>query len=340
MVLGHVLGLIFAFPLLLALVGADLAEKRRRWKVWLSGALGWAALIPWIPAIQASMAVGKPHGWIARPHFADLFLSFSGWLFAALYVPLGHGHPLALLAGWAAALVCVAAIAITGIHGVRTEPRLRAVYLAGFTLVLSPVAIFAVSWMVKPIWVGRYMLPTSIGIGMLATAWAHYAERRVQGAAAAAIAVLLLLLPPASALAVHPERLDVARIDRIAEGRPLVCDSVRDFLVMERYSEHPARIKFPLDWRAALDGPPAAVGAYHLMVNYRRVGYLAANIIDGASLRGRPSFLVLDNIPVDRSSRAATDWFRQVIESDPRYRWRVLAQIDATHRVILVTSRQ
>ena len=336
MVLGHVLALIFAFPLLLALVVADLSLQRRRWKVWLSGVAGWAALLPWIPAIRASMAVGKPHGWIALPHLTDLFLSFSGWLFAALYVPFGHGHPLVLLTGWAAALLCIVAIAITGIHGLRTEPHLRALYLAGFVLLLSPIAIFTVSWIVAPIWVGRYMLPTAIGIAILAAAWARYATQRLRGSLAAAVAVLLLLLPPASALAAHPQFVNVTRIDRVlstpaAAGRPLVCDSIRDFLVVERYSTHPASIEFPLDWQAALHGPPIAVGGYHLMVNYRRAGYLAPNIVDGSALLRRHSFLVLDN--------SATNWFRLVIQSNPRFTWRVLAQVDPTRRILLVTAR-
>ncbi len=43
-----------------------------RWKLYLFYAAGWLALLVWLPAIRASMAAGKPHGWIAMPTFTDL----------------------------------------------------------------------------------------------------------------------------------------------------------------------------------------------------------------------------------------------------------------------------
>ena len=71
-VLGHVLGLIFSGLLLVALVAADLFQRRFRAKVYAAYMVGWLAILPWLPAIRASVAVGKPHGWINAPTFGDL----------------------------------------------------------------------------------------------------------------------------------------------------------------------------------------------------------------------------------------------------------------------------
>ena len=72
LVLTHVLGLIFSGLILLALLLVDAAKRKFRYKLYLVYAAGWLALLLWIPAIRASMAAGKPHGWIALPTFTDL----------------------------------------------------------------------------------------------------------------------------------------------------------------------------------------------------------------------------------------------------------------------------
>ena len=64
LVLSHVLGLIYGGLILLALMAFDAGKRRLRLKVYLCYAAGWLALLVWIPAIRASIAVGKPHGWI------------------------------------------------------------------------------------------------------------------------------------------------------------------------------------------------------------------------------------------------------------------------------------
>ena len=65
--------------ILLALVLFDAFHGRFRIKVYLFHAAGWLALLVWIPAIRASMAAGKPHGWIPVPTFSKLFDSYFFW---------------------------------------------------------------------------------------------------------------------------------------------------------------------------------------------------------------------------------------------------------------------
>jgi hypothetical protein len=144
---------------------------------------------------------------------------------------------------------------------------------------------------------------------------------------------LILLLPLAGATCARPEFINVARIDEVAAGRPLVCDSVRDFTVVWRYSKASGSVEYPMDWEAALQGPPASTGAYHLLWNYRRDGYLTRNILDDSAVLSQPSFLVLDN-------NKDTNWFQLEIADNPKFAWKVLAQVDSRRRIIEVDGRE
>ena len=72
LVFTHVLGLIYSGLILLALILYDVAKGRLRFKIYLVYAAGWLVLLVWLPAIRASMAAGRPHGWIAMPTLTDL----------------------------------------------------------------------------------------------------------------------------------------------------------------------------------------------------------------------------------------------------------------------------
>ncbi|HEX4006056.1 MAG TPA: hypothetical protein VHX60_07760 [Acidobacteriaceae bacterium] len=330
-VLGHVLGIFFAGLMVLALLLAELPSRRLRWKVYFCAMAGWMALLPWLPAIRASLAVGKPHGWIPVPGLGELLIGVSWWLFAGIYFPLTRGTTAGVVTGWFCAVFCIAGIVVAGVYALRAAaPQRRALYWLGFTLLVAPIAFFVLSHLVTPIWVARYMIPSSLGMAILAASWADR-NRGTAGVVGIGLSLVLLAMPIATAALEKCERLDVARIDQVAAGRPVVCDWIRDFTVAYRYSAHPDEMQFPLDWPAALKGPSAAVGAYHLMVNYRRDGYMSGSIVDVDSILSRSSFLVLDS--------SETNWFQVEIASDPRFIWKVLAQIDAKRRMIEVDRR-
>ena len=73
LVFTHVLGIIYGGLILLALIVFDAAKAApSSSKLYLLYAAGWLVLLVWVPAIRASMAAGKPHGWIMMPTFTDL----------------------------------------------------------------------------------------------------------------------------------------------------------------------------------------------------------------------------------------------------------------------------
>jgi 4-amino-4-deoxy-L-arabinose transferase-like glycosyltransferase len=335
LVLGHVLAPIYAGLILLALIAGDLWQHRFRLRVYLCCIAGWLALIPWIPAIQASMAVGKPHTWIPVPTLSDLAVGLSFWLFAGIYFPLLHNFPFGLAAGWACAIVCIVGLLSKAIDTLKSsDSAKRSATLIALALLVAPVVFFAVSRVASPIYVARYMVPSSLGVAILAVTWAADRKPNVKPGTvirALLLPAALLLLPLAAALLAQPNRLDVAGIDRVAAGRPLVCPWLQDFLLLTRYSASPARPQFPLDENAALRGPAGAIGGFNLMRNYRREGYLAAQLRDAPGILNQPDFLVLDD--------TETNWFTVEIASQPRFTWRILAQIDPTHRIIEVSRR-
>lgn len=332
LVLGHVLGLAYAGLLLLALVVADALQHRIRPRVYAWAVAGWLALVPWIPAIRASAAVGRPHGWIPVPTLADLGSSLSFWLFTGLYWQWQPHPPQAvLLAGWFCAVTVTIVLVFTAAWNFPTaSPKQRALCLAGFSLAVAPIALYTVSIVGTPVFLPRYLMPSALGIAILAAAWTDR-TRAGKGTRAIILSCAVLCLPIAAALLAHPEGLNVSRVDALAAGRPIVCDSLKDFLVMTRYSATPSSPEYPLDWPTALASPPGTTADVRLMQNYRREGYLTRQLLDPSAILNQPSFLVLNN--------AESSWFHMAIENNPRFTWKTIARVDATRRVVLVERK-
>lgn len=329
LVLGHVLGLIYAALIVLALAVADGWQRQFRPKVYLCCMAGWLALIPWVPAILASMAVGQPHGWIPVPTFGSLLTGFSCWLFTALYWPAMQNAPAGLAIAFLCALACVVGVVWAAVLALQASSSARRpILLIGMALVLAPEAFFVVSRALQPVFLPRYMIPTAIGIAILCVVWAEQ-SRIGKGISAWNLSVVILLLPVMAAAISRPVRIDVAEIDQLAAGRPVVCDWLQDFMVVRRYTAHPALPQYPLDWLAALQGPRTAVTDFHLMQNYRRQGYWAANLRDASEVLNRKSFLLLDD--------ADTNWFHTEIGNNPHYTWKLLAQLDDKRRILEVS---
>lgn len=329
LVLGHILGLVYAGLILLALFVAGLSQRRFRTRVYLACVAGWLALIPWIPAIQASAAVGRPHGWIAVPTFSDLLASFSFWLFTGLYWQIPYLPSAVLVAGWLCAVACVAVLVLAAVQGIRVAPEQRPVYFLGFALILGPAVFFLISHLATPIFLPRYLIPSALGIAILAAAWASHTIAG-KGTALIVMGFAVLLLPIATALLARPTGLNVARVDQLAASRPIVCDSLKDFLVMTRYSSRPDLPEYPLDEAAALTVPGTDADV-RLMKNYKREGYLVGNLPDPQQILSQKSFLVLDN--------PGAPWFPVAIEHNPRFTWKVIAPIDSARRLIEVDQQ-
>lgn len=212
LVLTHVLGILYGGLILLALMIFDLSRKWFRPKVYLAYAAGWLALVVWIPAIRASMAAGKPRGWIPPPYRHDLTGAYGleiGWQlliwlqqhWPRIFPPAIYHLP----EFFVGLLVAVSIYLGWSRHRRRTADfksnEKDALLLAAFTLLAMPLILFVLSRLATPVLTSRYVLPDSVALAILLTGVADKigADRHPEskfGLAAQVGGLILLLVFP------------------------------------------------------------------------------------------------------------------------------------------------
>jgi hypothetical protein len=364
LVLTHVLGLIYSGLILAALIVFDTAKGRLRWKVYGAYTAGWLALVVWLPAMRASMAAGRPHGWIFMPSITDLRTSYLfadslPWLkfFKLHSLDLGFqvvSRAAELVIYLSLAVVLLLALRRVARSGFRmVSERSGALLLVAYSLLAAPMVLFVLSHLITPVFVPRYLLPSGIGLAIvlaaLAEELASHAQaygRRVLRPAGVAVVFFLMISPILTVLALGPASeyrgyLDVARLEQLVPADGIVVAGwEEDFVKLMRLTTHPERYYFMLDWPAALAGPRSFVLEYHLMQAYRNSGYYSNNIQESqAFLCSHTDFWVLD-APNTRAlkmgSRGDTlemekpNWFDLNIKTRPQFQWKIIASFDAT----------
>jgi hypothetical protein len=200
------------------------------------------------------------------------------------------------------------------------------------------VVLFVVSYLITPIFVARYLLPSGIGLAIVLAdfADAHGSDSQTSSRLVwGAVALFLAISPVLTALAMPPLHsswrfLDVQRLDQtVPPNTAVVADWVDDFAKLMRYSHSPqTHYYFLLDWPAALTGPRASVPDYHLMSSYRDAGYFSQSIQDNeAFLCSHTGFFVLDTRLPGQDAEGPT-WFEQAIRNMPQFEWKILDSFD------------
>ena len=361
LVLSHVLGVIYGGLILVALVIFDATKRRFRTRVYVFHAAGWLALLVWSPAILASMAVGKPHSWIPMPVKLDVLVSytFQMWMNPILllhrdyeltqrhyedFIVHAVRHLLLLLV----AVVFLSVLVklwrnLTGEPSKLESNKRTPLLIVGFSILATPLILLILSHLVTPLFVPRYAVPSAIGMAIILAAFADVLGldriRKLPSVPAVTWAVLVIVLvamPIISALILVPEYvnveyLDVPRIDAlIPSGVPVVVGWQHDFFKLMRYSRRAdAPYVFLLDWPSALNGNAEFVTDFHLMKNYRQVGYYSRYIEDQSDfLCAHPYFLLLDN--------QTRSWFDAAYKNLPGFKAEIFAVIDKDRELIAV----
>jgi hypothetical protein len=352
LVLSHVLGIIYGGLIVLGLILSDAVRRRFRPRIYLFHAAGWLALLVWLPSVRASMAVGKPHGWIGKPQLeylfpAYLFDPFEQWF---LVLERHYGDERWRMVHHVVEfpmLIALAVILLLGLRNLRAaeqrtslDPR-NALRLAGYLLLSAPLILFVVSYLIAPVFVPRYLLPSGIG---LAIVLADFADARGSDSptssrlAWAVVATFLAILPMLSSLVMPPllssrQFLDVQRLDHTVPANvPVITDWADDFAKLMLYPHSPqSHYYFLLDWPAALAGPKPDVTSYHLLSSDREVGYYPGSIEDSdAFLCSHTDFLVLDAHLIGQDADGPT-WFDQRVREVPAFAWRILDSFNAPY---------
>ena len=364
LVLTHVLGLIYSGLILLVLVLSDTWKGRLRLKVYFSYAAGWLALLVWLPAIRASMAAGKPHGWIPLPRLGTVLNSyfFQDYLEWLAFLQRHSSDSIFNVARWITELSILVPLCIVSWmivrrildgpgHGSRLANPLLPV---AFALLAVPIVLYLLSHLVTPVFVPRYALPSGIGMAIILTAFADVAgadrQSRLRWARLlwTSVVALLVISPVCAALVLRPPQvnaqyMDVQRIDSLAPpGIPLVVGWQNDFSILMRFSRYPQDRFFLLDWPTALAGGKGFVLDYHLMSAFRKAGYYPQNLQDqDAFLCSHSDFMVLDS-HFFKTSALEPGWFDMVIRNKPQFEWKVVGSIAAPElqRTLIAVHRR
>lgn len=349
LVMTHVLGLMYSGLVLLSLILVDAAKKRFRLKVYFAWAAGWLALLLWVPAMRASIAAGKPHGWISLPRLGQVLNSyfFHTWMEWLAWLRRDTNDWLFYLAHGAADLIILVALVVVIWRAMQGKPDSRNPLLTVAAALLTvPILLYLLSYLITPVFVPRYALPSAIGMAIVLTACADASkqERRVW----LPVILVLLLSPVCSALLVrapevNAQYLNVEQVDSLADNLlPLVAGWQNDFSMLMRYSRYPQKRFFLLDWPTALVGEKSMVLDYHLMSAYRTAGYYPGRIRNRDEfLCSQSDFLVLDPHFVNKDA-LEPGWFDLAIRNTPQFEWKVIGRIDTSEirRTLIAVHRR
>jgi len=278
----HLFGLIYSAALLFALILRDRCFKVARIQLYLSIALGWVSLIPYIPSFLNQSGAANVRTWLPRPILGDLaqFLTLSS-------PSLLSGDSLQTLVNvFALVLLVITSGAqfllwwMDGGEGYDSreegQPRPEsemALLIVAYAFLAVPVFIWIFSQGPKPIFCDRYMLPTALSWSILLAYVAsrllcqrlprlkegeppsyHFRLAAVRSLFLLPLIVLLLAQPVVSAIGSRQQSIPGLYHDKLAyNDLPIVVPNSHVFLRCLQYSPATNRYFFILDWQAALN---------------------------------------------------------------------------------------
>lgn len=373
--MSHVYGVVYSGALLVAAVAYDRWQGWFRPRLYLGIAASWLALLPWIGAFRSTADLSKPRGWMQPPPFNQLLDVYRFQsprlplllLAAALLIGLqsltagkeggtqrwSRIRPVALSALLLAAAGVLAlsgpflglldlALALGAIlafawRGRADSGECHTGWLfAAAALLAVPAAAYAFSHLVRPLFMLRYLIPSTLGASILVTyitelglrGAGEHASSRVLTAAWTALLAALLAWPVVSALQAGVEEtplygVSAAAVERLAPlGVPIVAEDAISFVPLEFETRREGRpYYYLLDAAIGLSplAPRGADTSHNHMQAVRAAGYFAGHILAADDfLREHDRFVVLH--------APQFLWYQERLRDNPAYRCRKLGQ--------------
>lgn len=384
LVQAHIYGIAYSAALLFALICCDIAMRRVRPLVYACMAGAWLSLLPWLPTLHRVNEQTKPRHWIVPPTLSgvvEFYRLYSTELplvlfsvailgvFARALSPAPTGAVrrwnLLLLLGLAGAaildwknfllietalLALVIVLAARGFPQVHQAPdRLRgALLMAAAVLVAAPPAAGIFSWLVRPVFVPKYVLPSMLGMAIL-LAWMVENLSRVPlakhgatciGIGWAILLIALLITPLLSALredSHQAPRYGIRNTDveaLVPGGIPIAVENFHLFLPLQQAAPPTGRSYFyvgDLEAASVAAADPSALLHYRGSRLWRSLGYLPAGAPEWQDFLARyPVFAVVHS--------PGHFWFEWRIRDNPDYTWRSLGKL-GRHEVVLVERK-
>lgn len=342
---GHLLGVVFSAFLIGSVAVLDWLRDRPHPLLYLAGVASWLLLLPERANIVASARVGKPHFWTKAPRLFDIFSVYTGSskeialvlgvLLVVLMLGIGHGRAsrwAVLRTGWRAR---------------------RPVYVVAGAMLLLGVAFLLEGPVGIWLFNDRYLLPMTVAIAYLTAELAQLGATSFYSVSQGtprrsllvgsfgvifAMALVLWDFKHLANFSPSPRDYTSALTALLPKGVPVVCEDAFTFTeLMGRQRGSGVRYLFLLDWQQSLSSsaPRLEVTQYHLMENWRKVGYFA-NAIEPVNefLQANNKFLVVHagpfpptNLPPEIGNPLA-----ERLAHTPGYEVKPYAQMDAAQK--------
>ncbi len=284
LITSHVLGVVYSSFVLLPMLVLDWWRGQRRWALYASIVASWLWLIPSRAAIQASAHVGKPFFWTKQPNIVDFVSNYSGFTIK-LAIPIVLGA-LAVL------------VAMAKQHRVRVTLTTafadrRSLYLLVLSLFLIPVVFYVEGMFGPALCISRYLQPialaTTILVAELITIGLSLLPATVRSSTAAfgMTWVLFVVALLAYGFVYRPRHTGLdqdftaALTQALPQHVPVICEDGLMFTeLISLQHDSPVRYTYLLDWQNSLSpqSPRIEVTQYHLMQNWKDMGYFAGSI--------------------------------------------------------------
>jgi hypothetical protein len=380
----HLHGCFFSGAILAAFIVNDYFHKRFRIKLYASFILGWLTFLFYIPALLIQLDAGNPDSWIPIPKVRYLLdvlaLSpISTRYFAStlvLFLKSVFFFTLAVIPG-----IYIFRNLHTASGNVKTDNEKpsqtqseKSLLILAYLFLAVPIGVWVFSWVIRPIFWDRYVLPTVLAwpilfaslFTLLKSAFLQYVptlkiprlselvQSRKTVVGGVVIVLVMLGVPVVEAIQAPAGELPGQYDKKVGYANlPLVVMFPHDFMERMHYAPDRDRYFSILDWEVALDttsGHMAPQFYKHLEAWKRSYPDIFANQVTTTEdfLSKHKQFLVL-GFAMDepcKCSRPKTvyngfcdRWMYMRLVGNPLYNVKPLAD-NGGHRYFLVEARQ
>ena len=304
LVTSHLLGVVYSATILVGMVLADRHAASWRPALYTATIASWLLLIPELTAIRATTQVGKPWFWTTPPNLSRFFGAYCEF-----------SAPVAALLLLLLVLILLSRRGAPGGSKLlwrKSTQRRSSILFPVFILFLLPVALTLQARFATSLFINRYLMPLTVAEALLLCQLFSMVDWSwiLSFTPAALTGKLLPLLGAASILVLgayvfgHLIHFTIGATDftpkltaRLPRGIPVLTEDAWMFTqVIGRQHASGVNYIYLLDWPQTISksAPKLEVTQYHLMDNWKKVGYFSGSIAQREPfLAQHPHFLVL-----------------------------------------------
>lgn len=365
----HLFGILYSGAVLFSHLASDIYFKKFRPSLYYSIILSWASLIFYIPSFLNQADAGNPRLWIPVPSTRELIDFLNSHL--SVFLGLDLLILIILIAGLQFLLTPDTTASFYQAKPKKRNSELTLLIFA-YSFLVIPVLVWVLSKTIKPIFIDRYMVPTTLSWSILFSfffsriiiplKWTRLLTSNNTKYFITGITQNILIFSIIPLLLINPIRYasnySIEELPGLNDKKygyvdlPIIVQSSHDFLKRFFYSPHRNRYFFILDWESAVDEssglftPQEYKHLEALKRNYP--DYFSDHIIKSQEfIKMNHKFLVLDSREYDKKCTSkplwknitCPQWLEQRILNNPIYEVKNLGSIDEDRTILLVEKQ-